>query len=203
MGAPAEPPLPLATQEQSGLRLVPTDEHNPSVERSLGASRRLARAWAELTPPGIRVQPAQGPLLDRLLGDAASSGRSLTDLEPFSKDSERFHFACTGRGGFSLLISVEVQACYSNAFVELLSSPRTQREAQLGAAALGQVCTRLLGQEIGACFAWTPVGDVGLGAVFLANRFRKTGLLAAHLLHDGRRQGAVLWTRRLLVPSDS
>jgi hypothetical protein len=203
LGAPADPPLPLATQEQSGLRLVPVDEHDPSVARSLNAARRLARVWAELTTPAIRVQPAQGPLLDRLLGAAASSGRSLTDLEHFSKDSERIHFACTGRGGFSLLISVEVQACYSNAFVELVTTPRTQKEAQLGAAALGLVCTRLLGQEIGACFAWTPVGEVGLGAIFLANHFRKTGLLPAHLLHDNRRQGALLWTRRLLVPSDS
>jgi hypothetical protein len=203
LGAPAEPSLPLATQEQSGLRLVPLDEHDPGVERTLGSSRRLARAWAELTHPAIRVQPAQGPLLDRLLGAAASSGRSLTDLEPFSKDSERIHFACTGRGGFSLLVAVEVQVCYSNAWVELVTSPRTHKEAQLGAAALGLVCTRLLGQEIGACFAWTPVGDAGLGAIFLANRFRKTGLLAAHLLHDNRRQGAFLWTRRLLAPADS
>jgi hypothetical protein len=97
---------------------------------------------------------------------------------------------------------VERQPCFDNAFIELLTAPRTERDVPLTNAAIHQLCTRLGKEGTVACFAVSPIEDAGFAAVWLANGFRRTGVLPAHLLVGGQRRGAFLWTRKLSTPTD-
>ena len=58
-------------------------------------------------------------------------GRALTAFEPFGRDAERRYFVATARGGFELYASTESQACFGNAYLELLqrrgTRPRSSR----------------------------------------------------------------------------
>jgi hypothetical protein len=59
----------------------------------------------------------------------------------------------------------------------------------------------LKAKEIVSAFAFAPVEDPELGAVFLASGYRKTGLLARGVLCEGKRSDAILWTRKLADPA--
>jgi hypothetical protein len=150
----------------------------------------------------VRVQLAREVDVKRALTAAARSGRALTAFEPFGRDVERISFACTARGGFSLMASVETQPCFNNAFLELLTGPRTEKEALLTASAIRCLCAELLQREIVCCFALSPTSDVELGAAYVMNGFRRTGLLHRHLLIGKERVDAFLWSRKLSQPND-
>lgn len=51
-------------------------------------------------------------------------------------------------------------------------------------------------------FALAPSDDVSLATAFLGSGFRRTGLLAAHLVVGARRHDAILWSRKLANPAD-
>jgi hypothetical protein len=53
-----------------------------------------------------------------------------------------------------------------------------------------------------SCFSLAPSDDVGLAAAFLYNGFRRTGLLAEHLVVGQQRKDAILWSRKLANPAD-
>ncbi|HMR09491.1 MAG TPA: hypothetical protein PKA88_27115, partial [Polyangiaceae bacterium] len=52
------------------------------------------------------------------------------------------------------------------------------------------------------CFALAPTDDVDLGTIYLANGFRKTAVLASHLVRGKERVDAFLWSRKLALPAD-
>ena len=164
------------------------------------AARKLAKERADRPRPQVRVQAARPADVDRAVSAAERNGRALTELTPFGRDVERLDFTCTARGGFSLLVSVESQPCYSNGFIELLTAPRTEKEALLTTRAIGNVCDKLEELDLVSCFALTAIDDHVLGAAFVANAFRRTGLLQGHLLVDGERKDAFLWSRKLRNP---
>ncbi len=160
-------------------------------------ARRLAKTrsteeWAE-----VRVQTARPAQASRALTSARESGRALTDFDRFGRDVERFSMVCTGKGGFSLLASVESQSCYSNAFLELLTAPRTENEALLTSSAIRSLCVELEGKGMVSCFALSPRDNVDLSAAFLANGYRRTGYLRNHLVSGEERSDAFLWARKL------
>ena len=72
----------------------------------------------------------------------------------------------------------------------------------MASAALLTLVRRLLAQDVVTAFALTASDDVPLAAVFCANGFRKTGVLAGQLVQDGRRCDAIVWARRLASPTD-
>ena len=118
------------------------------------------------------------------------------------RDVERADYHVTGRGGWALIASVERQPCFDNAFVEVLTAPRTEREVTLTTAALHLLCERLGREGTVACFAFSPTNDPGFAATWVANGFRRTGTMPDQLLVGGKRCGAFLWTRKLTVPTD-
>jgi hypothetical protein len=134
---------------------------------------------------------------------ALRSGRALTGFEPFGRDVERWSFSCTARGGYSLMVSVETQRCFDNAFVEFLTAPRSEKEALFMLVALERVCEALLERGVVGAFALGPVEDESLAAVFLANGFRRTGQLSQQLRLGARRADAILWSRKLAQPADT
>jgi hypothetical protein len=133
---------------------------------------------------------------------AARSSRALTSFEPFSRDVEKFYYMCTARGGFSLLVGVETQPCFDNAFVEPLTAPRSDKETRLTLSSLARVCELLKRDGMVGCFATSPVDQVDLNAAYLSSGFRRTGNLKGHLLWKGRRRDAFLWSQRLAQPGD-
>ncbi len=189
--------------DESGTRPAINDSgHSGSSDRQYQAIRKLAKERAEEPLARVKVQPAREADLKKAMTNALRSGRALTGFEPFGRDVERQSYACTARGGFSLMASVETQACFNNAFIELLTSPRTPKEAALTSAAIRQLCDELFEQGAVCCFSLTPVDDIELGAAFVMNGFRRTGTLGQHLLVHGQRSDAFLWSRKLALPGD-
>src|SRR5690606_19830499 len=143
------------------------------------------------------------------LSAAARAGRALTDLDPFGRGGEQRSYLATGRGGFSSLICVESQPCFGNALVEVVSAPRSEKEAWLVAAALSEVGRRLEGEGIGVGDhpGRLPGADRGDGARWLpahraaeptpAAAGRAPGRAAVVAPRRGRLSSMRLWTRRL------
>jgi hypothetical protein len=190
--------------QASGVQpIAALEASEPLVERTYAAARRLAKERMDVAMPQVRVQLAREPDVRKAVTTATRARRALTSFEPFGRDVERYAFTCTARGGFSLLVSVESQPCFNNAFLELLTAPRTEKEALLTTSAIRQLCNELLKREIVGCFALSPVDDVELACAFVMNGFRRTGLLRGHLKMGRTRTDAVLWSRKLAQPNDA
>jgi len=166
------------------------------VERTYQAARRLVRSQALAELPPVKVQEARGVDVTRHLSAAARAGRALTDLDPFGRGGEQRSYLATGRGGFSSLICVESQPCFGNALVEVVSAPRSEKEAWLVAAALSEVGTRLEEEGMGSVFGITLADSLELTAAMVRAGYRRTGRLSQHLLLQGERRDALLWSRR-------
>ncbi len=162
-------------------------------------ARKLAKAQHEDDSLGMRTQPARPKQVEKLVAAAVESGRALTSLARFGRDVVRNNYLCTGKGGFSLLISVESQACYSNAFLEVLTAPRTEHERDMTRAAIAGVCDELEQSGTVSCFSLAPADQMDLAVAFLQNGFKRTGHLPGHLWSSGARQDAVLWSRKLAI----
>lgn len=173
------------------------------AERSIVRARKLAKELADRPGPSVKLAEVSAEVAKKALAAVQKSGRALTGFEPFGRDVERRYFSLAARGGFELSASAEVQACFGNAFVELLTGPRDEAEAVMTASALGALCERLMADGIVSAFALAPSDDAPLATAFVANGFRRTGLLASHVVvGKGQRRDAILWTRKLAVPAD-
>ncbi len=133
---------------------------------------------------------------------AQRSGKALTGFEVFGRDVERRHYTISARGGLEWTISIEWQACFGNVFLEALTSPRTEAERYAAAAGLTSVCDKLIDEGMVSCFACAPSDDVSLAYIFLASGFRKTGVLRSHIVAGSSRKDAIVWSRKLALPSD-
>jgi hypothetical protein len=151
--------------------------------------------------PKVNVAPAREQDIEKALSNADKTGRTLTGMESFGRDVDKDLHLCTARGGFSLLVGVEAQPCFDNAFVEALCAPRGDKETWLTAAAFEKICAQLLSEGIVSAFALSPTESVELSAAYLKAGFRKTGLLPNHLRIGGQKADAVLWSRRLADPA--
>jgi hypothetical protein len=189
-GGVAEPPQDLAALETA-------------AEKVYQEARRIAKDLPEPSPRSVRLQPAAQAIVKKAVAAATRSSRALTRFDSFGRrDVERAEYHITARGGWSLIASVERQPCFDNAFLELLTAPRNDRDVTLTSAAIHQLTERLGREGTVACFAMSPIGDPGFAAAFVANGFRRTGTMPGHLLIGGQRQGAFLWTRKLATPTD-
>ncbi len=133
---------------------------------------------------------------------AVKAGRGMTGFEPFGRDVRRDYFVVTAKGGFELVTSIESQACFGNAFLELLTAPRNDAERLATVSALRVLCDHLLAQETVSCFCLAPSDDVGLSMAFAFNGFRRTGLLQSHLMIGNNRKDAILWSRKMATPTE-
>jgi len=169
-------------------------------ERTYQAARRLLKARDGQTLPSVKVALARSQDEEKALETARSSGRQLTDLAPFGRDVQRTSYLCTARGGFSLLIGAEIQPCFDNALLQLLTPPRGEKELFMMAGALDQVCRELGDQGVVSVFSLAPADSVELSAILLAAGFRRTGIMPRQLLLNGL-ASAQIWSRKLADPS--
>jgi hypothetical protein len=100
-------------------------------------------------------------------------------------------------------VAAEVQDCFGNAYLQLGASPTNEIDAKLMISLLNSMADELKGREVASAFAYAPVQDTLLGAVYLAAGFKKTGLLAEHLLQNNKRVDSVLWSRKLMPTADA
>jgi hypothetical protein len=166
------------------------------AERTLARARRLLRSESP-SLPAVKVAPARDADLKKAVASAQRSGRALTGFEPFGRDVERAALSVTARGGFELFASWESQACFGNSFVELLAGPRTEPERLATTAAVQAICERLAGAGIVSAFCLSPADDVALATVYLQSGFRRSGVLAKHVVVKGERKDAIVWSRKL------
>jgi hypothetical protein len=172
------------------------------AERTLVHAKKLAKELVEKSLPIAKVVTIRESEVRKPLAAALKSGRALTGFEPFGRDVERRYFSLTARGGFELVASTESQACFGNAFIELLQAPKGEGERLATIAAMRALCDRLLAEGVVSTFALSPSDDVPFATAFVANGFRRTGLLQGHLLVRGERKDAIIWSRKLANPAD-
>jgi hypothetical protein len=193
--------------KESGTRIRIRRDEAPSEdrpssdrgERAYQAGRRLARSGQE-SATRVKVAPAKRREAEKAFAHAVASGRALSGMEHFGRGTDRSLFLCTARGGFSLLVGVEPQPCFDNAFIEVLSAPRGEKEAWLTAVALERICSDFLPDNTTSVFALGPVESVELTAAWVKAGFRRSGRLLAHLQVHGRSSDAFVWARRLGEP---
>jgi hypothetical protein len=170
------------------------------MEKTVTLAKKLSKELPS-TLPQAKVGAVTFAEARKSLATAARHGRSLGAFEPFGRDAECRYFSVAARGGFELCASIETQACFGNAVLEVSQSPKNHGEMVGTAAALNALCSRLLTDETVSCFSLAPSDDVLLGAAFVHNGFRRTGLLLNHMLVGGRRLDAIVWSRKLGVVS--
>jgi hypothetical protein len=177
-------------------------EAQDRMERTIATAKKAVKDLVAKGAVTARVAATTEAEARKAAQVALRGGRALTAFEPFGRDVERRYFVATARGGFELYVSTESQACFGNAYLELLQGPRTEAEKVGATAALKALCDRLLAEGVVSCFSLAPSDDVALATAFLANGFRRTGLLVEHLVVGGERKDAILWSRKLTNPAD-
>jgi hypothetical protein len=188
------------------------------MERTIAAGKRAAKDLSD-KPLSAKITEISESDARKAVSAALRGGRALSEFEPFGRDVQRRYFLATTRGGYELCVSTESQICFSNAFLEVLNSPRTDAEKQGAAAAIAAVGDKLTAEGVVSCFALAPSDDVPLATAFLHAGFRRTGLLLGHwpgpanaphgphgatsARHDGRtgRVDVILWSRKLANPT--
>jgi hypothetical protein len=172
------------------------------AEKTLAHAKRHAKDINEKALPLARVAVIREADARKPVAMALKAGRALTAFEPFGRDVERRYFAMTARGSFELVASTESQACFGNAFIELLTGPRNEAERLATIAALRALCDKLLAEGIVSCFSLSPSDDVALATAYVYNGFRRTGLLQNHIVVGNDRKDAIIWSRKLANPTD-
>jgi len=186
--APAGPPPMSPAQEK--------------MERTILTAKKHLKDLPDKSVPSAKVAQVNETEARKAVATALKNGRALSAFEPFGRDAERRFFVTTARGGFELYASTESQACFGNAYLELLQGPKTEAEKLATIGALKALCDRLLSEGVVSCFSLVPSDDVTLAMAFLHNGFRRTGLLVDHLLVGSARKDAILWGRKLANPTD-
>jgi hypothetical protein len=194
---PAERELGMGPQEQAPL--------NPALElmeRTVVLAKRHAKDFVDKPLPQAKVAVIREAEAQKKAQSALKAGRALTAFEPFGRDVERTYYAVTTRGGYELIASIESQACFGNAYLELLTGPRTEAERPPHLGCLRAICERLYEGGVVSCFSLGPSDDVALATSFVFNGFRRTGLLVNHLAVGTERKDATIWSRKLANPAD-
>ncbi len=182
---------------------VPIDSHALELaERTIVHGKKAAKALTGKALPSIKIAEISESEAKKQVAAAVKANRALTGFEPFGRDVERRYYTLSGRGGYELILSTESQACFGNAFVEMLTPPRTDNERLAVISALRAMCEKMLAEGAVSCFSLAPSDDVPLATAFAFNGFRRTGLLQNHLQVGNARKDAIIWSRRLANPAD-
>jgi hypothetical protein len=172
------------------------------AERTIVTAKKRAKDLVGKPMPVAKLSEAKEAEVKKAVANALKAGRALTAFEPFGRDVERRYYTVTARGGYELTMSTESQACFGNAFLELLTAPKNDAERLCAISALKAICDRMLAEDIVSCFSLAPSDDLGLATAFVHNGFRRTGLLQNHLQVGNDRKDAIIWSRKLANPAE-
>ena len=199
-------PPPMVEEDDDPSDPPEIDQAHLFAEKTLARAKKQAKDLADKPLPVAKVAPLREAEAKKPLEKALKTGRALTAFEPFGRDVERRYFVATCRPAksapFELVASTESQACFGNAFLELLTAPKDETEKLATVAALKAICEKLLAEGVVSCFSLGPSDDVVLSTAFVANGFRRTGLLQNHMVVGDERKDAIIWSRKLANPAD-
>ena len=199
----AQPALNAPTDDDEVETAAP--EPSPAhdrMEKTLAKAKKEMKELLDRPLPPAKLAIVKESEVRRTIDRNVKGGRALTAFEPFGRDVDRRWFQITARSGFELIASTESQSCFGNAFLELLSGPKTEHERLATISALRAICDRLLADGVVSCFAIAPSDDLALATAFVFNGFRRTGLLRNHISVGGARKDAIVWSRKLANPTD-
>ena len=171
------------------------------ADRTITAAKKLAAEYE---------QPGKGYTVKGVTAKVALAARDSVwkkqdqaygCFDPFGRDAARMFVEVTSKKTKPNYLSAEFQDCFGHALIEILRRPKGDAEMGAAVAGLRGLDDELKAKEIVSAFAFAPVEDPELGAVFLASGYRKTGLLARGVLCEGKRSDAILWTRKLADPA--
>ena len=122
-------PIPPAIVEDDDPPEVVDDSAHIFAEKMLAHAKKQAKDLADKALPVAKVTQVREADVKKALEKALKAGLALTAFEPFGRDVERQYFIATCRPAksppFELVASTESQACFGNAFLELLTAPKT------------------------------------------------------------------------------
>jgi hypothetical protein len=176
------------------------EEPSPAIEladKHVEKARRLYKETADKLVPVTKIAPIKRDAALKALATAQKTGRALTGFELFSRDADRHFLSVTGKNNFELVASYEVQPSFASSMVELLTAPRDEAERMLTVSALRSIVGKLSENGAVSAFSIVPADDILLGSCYLANGFRKSAVLASHIVVGGRRRDAIVWSKKL------
>jgi hypothetical protein len=174
------------------------------AEKTLARAKRNAKSATEKSLPRATVTEVRENDVKKSVERAVKAGTALTAFEPFGRDVTRRYFSVSARGGFELVASIEQQACFGNAFLELLTSPKNDADAGATKASLRALAERLAAEGTVSVFSLVPSDDVVLATIYVACGFRRTGVLENHMVvggESGARKDAILFSKKLANPT--
>ncbi len=181
---------------------APAPAASAQAEKTVTHARKIAKELANAQLPTVKLVSLAPADVGKRVTAATKEGRALTGFESFGRDVTRDDFVASAKGTPDLVLGAEIQRCYGNAFLEPLTAPRDDKERNFLAAAIHASCERFVANEIFCVFALTPADDVRMAAAYLANGFRRTGVLRQHLRLRNERVDALLWSKKLATPGD-
>ncbi len=190
-----------AAQQRAEAELDPA---HILAEKTLIHAKKHAKDLAERPLPATKIAALKEGDAQKAVTAALRAGKAYTAFEPFGRGVQRSYFTVGARSGFELVVSVEAQACFGNAFLEMLTVPSTEADRLGTVSALRSMCDKLKDDGVVSCFGLSPSDHVELATAFVFNGFRRTGLLKAHLVTgiggNGPRRDAIIWSRKLSNP---
>ncbi len=179
----------------------PSPAHD-RMEKTIVQAKKAVKELLDRQLPPAKLATVKESEVKKTIDKQLKTGRALTAFEPFGRDVERRWFHLTARSGFELIASTESQSCFGNAFLELLTAPKSEHERLATISALRMMSDKLLAEGVVSCFSMAPSDDVALATAFLWSGFRRTGLLENHIVVGGQRKDAIVWSRKLANPAD-
>ncbi len=176
------------------------DEPNVALEladKAIAKAKKLVKDVPEKSLPPMKVTTIKREVADKAAAAASKAGRALTGFELFSRDAERHFLSATGKNGFELIASYEVQPSFASSMLELLAAPRDESERLLTQSAIHALLGKLVEVNAVSTFSLAPADDLLLSSCFLANGFRKSAVLASHLVVGNKRRDAIVWSKKL------
>jgi hypothetical protein len=172
---------------------------SPSVtlaERTIARAKRMVKSGPEKALPRVAITRAKDADVKKAVLAAQRKGNLLSAFEPFGRDVVRTAHVLSARGGFELYASWESQPCFANAFLEIHAAPRSEAERVATIAALRVLEAKLVEEGIESVFTLAPADDVDLSSAFLTNGFRRSAVLAKHIIVGSERKDAILWSKK-------
>jgi hypothetical protein len=180
---------------------APAPAASAQAEKTVTHARKIAKDLANVARPAVKIAQLSAADAQKRIAQATKENRALTGFESFGRDVSRDDTIVSAKGQ-EVVIGAEIQRCYGNAFLEVLTAPRDEKERNFLSAALQASCERLLANEIVCAFSLSPADDVKMATAFAAAGFRRTGLLRQHVRVKDERRDAILWSRKLATPGE-
>jgi hypothetical protein len=179
--------------------LLPPVADSARAERALNAAKKIKDDVPTIKSARTHVMSDDDLATLSASGARGKKGGAYFE-DRFGRTGARIHVAAKDSKGSvktgEQMVSAEVQECFGNAYIQIAAAPGSEHDARMLVAALNSLVDQLKVREVASTFAFTPVPDTLTNAAMLSAGFRKTGLLAQHLVVGDKRSDAILWTRK-------